>query len=350
MIREENEMSTLIDRFDVTKNYVIEASAGTGKTYNIVKIVEKLLDHGVDLQKMLIVTYTDKAAGELKDRIRKAVGDRNVNVDEASIGTIHSFCQKAIEEFCISSGKSSSLEKIDEDESDDFIRRFLRRKDIYPQVCRLKILSSLSIPSVKFKFSENDLVKKIKEALKYYYLDLSYNEVPEIAVFDRLAGEKEKWDLWKGYVIDEKSFCQVFPDILRCINILRKSGKDTMRKLAGLLDERTEKYYDVFFNGRDYRTSRTMPQDEIDAFLEIKELKDKTGKWQESALKYFIIYHLQDIYHGWQKEKEKNGKQTFNDMLRDVREEVLKGGEFLENLKEKYQYAIIDEFQDTNQK
>ena len=60
-----------LQKFDPSKSLFIEASAGTGKTYTIQLMVAKLISLGTPLKKILIVTYTEKAAGELKDRIRK---------------------------------------------------------------------------------------------------------------------------------------------------------------------------------------------------------------------------------------------------------------------------------------
>ena len=79
---------------DFKKSMYIEASAGTGKTYTITGIIQKLVDAKVELEKILVVTYTEKAAGELRDRIRKACPDKDV--DNAPIFTIHSFCQKTL--------------------------------------------------------------------------------------------------------------------------------------------------------------------------------------------------------------------------------------------------------------
>ena len=81
--------------FTLEKNDVIEASAGTGKTHNIIGIVEKIvnskdglgLGKTIPLERILIVTYTEKAAGELKDRI----GDRLVNVRKKFTMEFHSF-------------------------------------------------------------------------------------------------------------------------------------------------------------------------------------------------------------------------------------------------------------------
>lgn len=95
------------------KNAVIEASAGTGKTFTLEHIVEELVVHrGYDIQEILLVTFTEKAAGELKDRIRKILNSAksDARVDEATIGTIHSFCQQVLSEYPIESGVSAGAE------------------------------------------------------------------------------------------------------------------------------------------------------------------------------------------------------------------------------------------------
>ena len=56
--------------FDPSQSMYIEASAGTGKTYTIQQIVARMIHDGTQLNQILLVTYTEKAAGELKDRIR----------------------------------------------------------------------------------------------------------------------------------------------------------------------------------------------------------------------------------------------------------------------------------------
>src|ERR1035438_10801539 len=56
---------------------VIEASAGTGKTYSISHLVPRLLLEGTlpDLSKLLLVTFTKDAARELAERVRRVLGD-----------------------------------------------------------------------------------------------------------------------------------------------------------------------------------------------------------------------------------------------------------------------------------
>ncbi|WP_411822239.1 UvrD-helicase domain-containing protein [Leptospira sp. 'Mane'] len=85
----------------------IEASAGSGKTYTIMEIVSDLIQfHNIPLSKILILTYTEKAAGELKDRVRKKLTEEKLTaelreLDSTTISTIHGFCNMILGEYPI---------------------------------------------------------------------------------------------------------------------------------------------------------------------------------------------------------------------------------------------------------
>lgn len=104
---------------DVHRSYLLEASAGTGKTFAIENIiVRKLLegDSPLTLNQILIVTFTNAAVNDLKRRIyqnlRKAfLSTRDPKIDdalqtfhEASIFTIHGFCSRMLQEDPIEAG------------------------------------------------------------------------------------------------------------------------------------------------------------------------------------------------------------------------------------------------------
>lgn len=96
------------NQLDYEHDALIEASAGTGKTYALESIVLKLIcDKGFDAKNILLVTFTEKAAGELKDRVRKALakaGRLPPDFDEMTICTIHSFCQRLLGEYAFENG------------------------------------------------------------------------------------------------------------------------------------------------------------------------------------------------------------------------------------------------------
>ena len=89
-------------------NILVSAAAGSGKTAVLVeRIIQRILDRSnpVDIDRMLIVTFTSAAAAEMRERIAKAIADRLVEEPEnehlqrqsalihhAQITTIHGFC------------------------------------------------------------------------------------------------------------------------------------------------------------------------------------------------------------------------------------------------------------------
>ncbi|EMJ96355.1 UvrD-helicase domain-containing protein [Leptospira alstonii] len=87
------------------KSGFIEASAGTGKTYTIMEIVgDLILEHKIPLTRILILTYTEKAAGELKERLRKKLIASDLTkeareLDQVTISTIHGFCNMILQEY-----------------------------------------------------------------------------------------------------------------------------------------------------------------------------------------------------------------------------------------------------------
>jgi exodeoxyribonuclease V beta subunit len=91
---------------------VIEASAGTGKTYTIENLVVRLIAEGrASLGQILVVTFTEKATSEIRERIRvklhealseasnAAIRDAIAVFDSAHIFTIHGFCQRMLWQY-----------------------------------------------------------------------------------------------------------------------------------------------------------------------------------------------------------------------------------------------------------
>jgi exodeoxyribonuclease V beta subunit len=107
---------------DLSGLTVIEASAGTGKTYAIQKLVTRLVREGVPMPRMLLMSFTNAAAAELSQRVRAelqealqscspaALGDRLLlqralgDFDRACISTIHGFCQRMLVEHAMEAG------------------------------------------------------------------------------------------------------------------------------------------------------------------------------------------------------------------------------------------------------
>ncbi|HET9213610.1 MAG TPA: UvrD-helicase domain-containing protein [Gaiellaceae bacterium] len=80
----------------------VSAGAGTGKTTVLVeRFVKAVCERGLDVDSLLVITYTERAAGELRDRIRARLlaagrADLARELDAAWISTIHGFCHRLL--------------------------------------------------------------------------------------------------------------------------------------------------------------------------------------------------------------------------------------------------------------
>jgi exodeoxyribonuclease V beta subunit len=145
---------------------LIEASAGTGKTHTIADLVVRLLiEGGRDIGEILVVTFTRAATEELRDRIRTRIGEAKAafatgdggdnetvrgllercddhariagelanaltRMDEASVCTIHSFCQQMLQEHAFESGEAfeASFEFDQQQMLETIVEDFWRRR------------------------------------------------------------------------------------------------------------------------------------------------------------------------------------------------------------------------------
>ncbi|HEY0875732.1 MAG TPA: UvrD-helicase domain-containing protein [Vicinamibacterales bacterium] len=126
---------------DPRHNVVLEASAGTGKTTVLVQRYVNLLKAGVEPQNILAITFTRKAATEMRERIigelRKSaalsefdkarwIGLRD-RLAEISISTIDAFCLSLLREFPLEADLDPGFDMADETEVPRFIQESLDR-------------------------------------------------------------------------------------------------------------------------------------------------------------------------------------------------------------------------------
>jgi ATP-dependent helicase/nuclease subunit A len=106
-------------RDDLAGTLFLEAGAGSGKTTSLVERFVALVAMGVPADRIAAITFTEKAARELADRIRQALehaGDQAALdlLDRAAIGTLHAFAQRILNEHPIEAGLPPRLEVLDE--------------------------------------------------------------------------------------------------------------------------------------------------------------------------------------------------------------------------------------------
>src|SRR5437867_9207180 len=114
-------------------NTVVWASAGTGKTRKLVEVYLDLIEQGIDPMRIAAVTFTEKAAAEMRDRIRTALYAKPGQwtktialIPSAPISTIHGFCGILVREHGFDLGIDPSFTILDEQRSLDLTRESAR--------------------------------------------------------------------------------------------------------------------------------------------------------------------------------------------------------------------------------
>ncbi|HEY7537558.1 MAG TPA: UvrD-helicase domain-containing protein [Gaiellaceae bacterium] len=99
----------------------VSAGAGTGKTTVLVeRFAAAVCDEGLDVESVLVITYTRKAAAELRSRIRTAMlvrgrADLARRLDGAWISTIHSFCARLLRAHPFAAGIDPRFRELEEE-------------------------------------------------------------------------------------------------------------------------------------------------------------------------------------------------------------------------------------------
>ena len=124
-----------LDAIKAEGKTIVSASAGSGKTTVMIEKIVRLITAGADVKEILAVTFTKKAAAQMKEKLRKELikainapdadakqreklKKQLAEVPGADISTIHSFCSKLIRSHFFVAGVDSDFSVISEDDAD----------------------------------------------------------------------------------------------------------------------------------------------------------------------------------------------------------------------------------------
>jgi len=117
---------------------MVLAGAGTGKTRVLVHRIAHLVETGCDPRSILAVTFTNKAAGEMRHRLRDLLGSR---ADAMWIGTFHSTCARLLRKYGEAVGLTRSFVIFDDDDQMKMVEKMLKETGFDEQVSARTILS-----------------------------------------------------------------------------------------------------------------------------------------------------------------------------------------------------------------
>ncbi len=177
-----------IDAVKTTEGYVrVIAGAGSGKTKTLTHRYAYLVNElGISTTNILCVTFTNKAANEMKKRIRTYIGDKDI----ATICTFHGFCLNILREDINVLNYPKNFSILDTDDSDTLL------KNVYENL----------------KFRSNDCTyKNAKEFIGKRKLDLKY-----IEDFIQLNNDNIKTKIENSKEIEEKIFFRYLLEQKKC--------------------------------------------------------------------------------------------------------------------------------------
>ncbi len=160
---------------------LILAGAGSGKTSALTCRVANLIDHGVPAWNILALTFTNKAAKEMKERISALVGPA---AEEAWISTFHSTCARILRRDIEKMGYSRSFVIYDDDDQQAVLKEILKRMNIDEKLLPLRELKAkisdarnrLLSPNEWFQQSERDFrCQRIHDVMLEYETRLKAN-------------------------------------------------------------------------------------------------------------------------------------------------------------------------------
>ncbi len=360
------------------KNLIVSASAGSGKTTVMIrKIIKGMIEDGIGVKDILVLTYTKSAAEEMKQRLLSAIYE---NVDKnpellneiddlltANISTIHSFFQKVLKKYFYMLDLDPSFKLCDELESEN-----LKSK-------------ALSIAMQNF-FEEN--AEEYKNLLELYGNDRTDKKlqrvVKTINEFCMSLADPEKWinetalKLYKdeNYLINlmNEDLCFKVQSFLAEANKILKlaDGQDIYIKylneiISSLsLIHKNANFFNNYNNFTRISFKNLKKDEENLIYLAIIELRKKINEYKFFLNKMNLtpertsnllclgkeiatsVINVFKLYEKTYKElKQQKNCLDFNDLERYMLE-LLKNQAVTESLKSEFKQIYIDEYQDAN--
>lgn len=395
-------MQHLLEEFDCINTALlhgcnlIEASAGTGKTYAISMLVLRfVVEQQLDIKKILVLTFTNAATEELKARIRKrlfdarealfnqqSISDDNLKrwitgleiepqniikrinhalceIDQAGIFTIHGFFQRLLSEYTLESGQSFDLEltgnikDIKQTCTDDFWRQHIYFRPAwevailtadYPTPEQLQASVDFIAPDIK--------VLPDKEALEQKFIDLNKrlktNKKSIISFFKTMQKA-----LTEGKF--KKVFTDKFNENSQCIiDWLDKKNTDlpdfSSINQLGLMNA---------LNSNKFRTSQKNPlvcADQKTAYIQSLGIDTHAIEAIDVALTTIkLIFRralLESLREGLEQRLEEINTLSFDHLISRVSSALRnqEGQLLCAEIRQKYFATLVDEFQDTDKK
>ncbi len=364
-------------REDLETTLFVEAAAGTGKTTELVaRVVAIIADGKSTLERIVAVTFTEKAAGEMKLRLREDIErargraattavrsrlDRALgHLEVARIGTIHSFCAELLRERPVEAGIDPLFEVAAEDEADELLARafdgWLERTLADPPEGVRRVLRRR--PRTRFDEGPSGALRRASRTLiehrdfacqwrrpgfeRDQTIDLVMESLHEVASLAGLATRPDDWlaknlQELERFVIENRSRESV-------------RGRDHDALEAELRDLARSRAVHWRWRGSPHRPyGPDLPRERvITARDALKQELDRLVAAADADLAACLQRELTPVVDAYEAAKRRAGKLDFLDLLLKARDLIRSDASVRASLQERFTHFFVDEYQDTD--
>jgi ATP-dependent exoDNAse (exonuclease V) beta subunit len=364
-------------RESLDESLIVEAAAGTGKTTELIQRIVAVLRTGrTTVDKIVAVTFTRKAAGELRLRLRveldrartnttqpnetKFLEDALARLEEAHVGTIHSFCAEILRQRPVEAELAPGFQEIDDGQS---LRLYSRAFDTWIQQ-RLQDMSpalrrTISRSSVERAKEDDGPLQRLHQAgldlVQWRDFRSPWHHRPfdrdaemqhligEVAVLAQIAAECTV----PGHALRHhlQPVVNLMSRLKRSEEIGRHDLDELEALLAGLAGHLRKK-------PRSKGAAKFSPTHPRDAVIErMNSLAAQLAEFAERAnadLAALLHKELQDLVDLYEDIKARSGKVDFVDLLIRTRDVIRDDATVRHLLQDGFSHIFVDEFQDTD--
>jgi len=198
---------------------LIVAGAGSGKTRVLTSRIAYIIAGGCDPSRILSLTFTKKAASEMKERVAKLVGGRNAW--KIQMGTFHSVFIRFLRDYAEVLGYPKEFTIYDTSDSTSLVRSILKEMGL----------------SEEKSYKPKDVLARISAAKNSLVSPAAYRANPKALQNDAASKRPKMVDIYQAYWEKcRKAGVMDFDDILFNMNILLKTNKEAQEEIASRFD------------------------------------------------------------------------------------------------------------------
>lgn len=331
------------------KELIVPAGAGSGKTKTLVTKIIYLIKNGVSLDNFLVLTFTNKAAREMKDRIKGMLKDEGLDhlvnkIDSANIATFDSFAYNFVKQNASLIGLDSNLELLDSAVL-SVIKQSIVSKLVYEIMANkdskyFKLLQDYTRNTNEQTFI-SDFISLYERLLNIEKLvNIDFNKlIDRNVLFNNFNLEDDLSKISEVYVDNNIERIDYFNSYLKHLktnsdfDIEQKKPKNSFKDL----DEISKRLVNKVFEPLDELIKGNVGFNDINNYYNV--LTNDLNLIKELLLSFDLEFT---------NFKKTNNKYEFRDIAGFLNKILIENTDTLERLKQKTKYVFVDEYQDTS--